>query len=128
MAEPVKIIEVDSSLSLKPARGGQMFMASVREITKLAPGRVLMVGGGFLVIASYANSLSGGFVYDDHRLVLAYPLLGHYSVGTLKLIFTSDYWGAYNMEQAGEVADSLYYRPFYHLFEMLAYSLAGKNP
>ena len=128
MSEPVSMIEDDlSRVPIESAHKRGKLAEAVAGIFALAPSRVLILGIVLLVTASYANSLSGGFVYDDKRVVLANPLLGHWSLGTLKLIFTSDYWAAYNPEQAGEVADSLYYRPFYHLFAMMSYSVAGTS-
>ena len=81
-----------------------------------------------LVILTFANSLYGGFVYDDHRVVLKNPLLGHWDWATLRLILTHDYWAAYNPDLLGGNIDSLFYRPLYHLSHMLTYAVAGKNP
>src|SRR2546423_130766 len=81
-----------------------------------------------LVILTFANSLYGGFVYDDHRVVLKNPLLGHWDWATLRIILTHDYWAAYNPDVLGGNIDSLFYRPLYHLSHMLTYAVAGKNP
>lgn len=92
-----------------------------------APGfHILLLG--LLVILTFANSLYGGFVYDDHRVVLKNPLLGHWDWATLRLILTHDYWAAYNPDLLGGNIDSLFYRPLYHLSHMLTYAVAGKNP
>jgi hypothetical protein len=80
-----------------------------------------------LVIAAFANSLSGDFVYDDHRVVQANPLLGHWDRLTLAHIFTRDYWGAYNTSDGEQPNESLYYRPAVHLLEMATYAIAGQN-
>ncbi|HJQ25536.1 MAG TPA: tetratricopeptide repeat protein [Blastocatellia bacterium] len=81
-----------------------------------------------LVILTFTNSLYGGFVYDDHRVVLKNPLLGHWDWATLRIILTHDYWAAYNPDLLGGNIDSLFYRPLYHLSHMLSYAVAGKNP
>src|SRR5437868_2198729 len=81
-----------------------------------------------LVILTFANSLYGGFVYDDHRVVLKNPLLGHWDWATWRIILTHDYWAAYNPDMLGGNIDSLFYRPLYHLSHMLTYAVAGKNP
>jgi protein O-mannosyl-transferase len=80
-----------------------------------------------LVTGAYANSLSGDFVYDDQRVVLANPLLGHWDGHTLSVIFTRDYWGAYYSGTPKASAESSYYRPLVHVYELVAYELAGKN-
>lgn len=80
-----------------------------------------------LVTSIYANSISGDFVYDDQRVVLANPLLGHWDGHTLSVIFTRDYWGAYHSSAPKVSAESSYYRPLVHVYELVAYELAGKN-
>jgi Tfp pilus assembly protein PilF len=89
--------------------------------------RVLVVALSLLVVAAFANSLNGDFVYDDHRVVQANPLLGHWDRLTLTHIFTRDYWGAYNTSEGEQPNESLYYRPVVHLLEMITYEVAGKN-
>jgi tetratricopeptide (TPR) repeat protein len=80
-----------------------------------------------LVLSIYVTSVSGDFVYDDQRVVLANPLLGHWDAHTLKAIFTRDYWGAYNLGEAQIIVDSSYYRPLVHIYELVAYELVGKS-
>ena len=81
-----------------------------------------------VVMLTFANSLYGGFVYDDHRVVLKNPLLGHWDWATLRVIFAHDYWAAYNPDMLGGNLDSLFYRPLYHVSHMLIYAVAGKSP
>jgi hypothetical protein len=80
-----------------------------------------------LALVAFANSISGKFIYDDQRVVLRNPLLGHWDAGTLKAIFTHDYWAVYNSQTPDQSIDSLYYRPIYHLFTMAAYEFAGTS-
>lgn len=82
----------------------------------------------FLVLIAYAGSVAGAFVYDDQRVVLANPLLGHWDHHTLAVIFTRDYWGAYNPDDLDPQVESSYYRPFLHLYELVVFELAGKSP
>jgi hypothetical protein len=80
-----------------------------------------------LIGIAFGNSLRGEFLYDDHRVVLNNPLFGHWDVSTLRSIMTHDYWAALSPENADGAPDSLYYRPFYHIFENLTYALMGKS-
>lgn len=80
-----------------------------------------------LVLSIYSSSIAGDFVYDDQRVILANPLLGHLDGHTLAVIFQRDYWSAYHSNDPQAVIDSSYYRPFVHLYELVAYELAGKN-
>lgn len=89
--------------------------------------QVLMSALVLLAFAAFANAISGKFIYDDQRVVLRNPLLGHWDPATIKAIFTHDYWSVYNPQTADQSIDSLYYRPVYHLFTMAAYELAGTN-
>lgn len=89
--------------------------------------RVLTLMLVLLAVIAFANSVSGEFLYDDQRVVLHNPLLGHWGLGTLKAVFTHDYWAVYDMEKSGPQIASLYYRPVYHLFTMAAYEFAGKS-
>ena len=43
-----------------------------------------------LTLITFANTLPGKFIYDDQRVVLRNPLLGHWDLGPLKAIFTHD--------------------------------------
>jgi len=80
-----------------------------------------------LVLGTYSSSLAGDFVYDDRRVVVANPLVGHWDWHTLGVIFTRDYWAAYNSVSGGGQIESFYYRPFVHMYELVAYSLVGRN-
>lgn len=94
---------------------------------RLSSRGTIILGLVLLVLAVYATSLTGAFIYDDHRVVQDSPLLGHWNSSTLKTIFTRDYWAAYHTGSDGPQSESLYYRPVLHLYEMGVYSLAGKN-
>ena len=97
-------------------------------IEQLRRPRVHLLLLCLLVIAVFGNSLAGGFVYDDHRMVMGNPLLGHWELSTFRTILTRDYWAALSPELPAGELDSLYYRPFYHVFEMFAYAVAGRSP
>jgi tetratricopeptide (TPR) repeat protein len=94
---------------------------------RLTSHHVLMLALILLVVTAFADSLAGDFVYDDHRVVQANPLLGHWDRQTLAHIFTRDYWGAYNTSDGEQPNESLYYRPVVHLLEMATYGIAGQN-
>lgn len=105
------------------ARGSFDRASSFQLSAKFVPVMVLMV----LVFSIYTSSISGDFVYDDQRVVLANPLLGHLDGHTLAVIFQRDYWSAYHSNDPNAVIDSSYYRPVVHLYELLVYEIAGKN-
>ncbi|HEY6183492.1 MAG TPA: tetratricopeptide repeat protein [Terriglobales bacterium] len=95
--------------------------------TGLFSHRALLLALTLLVVATFANSLNGDYVYDDHRVVQANPLLGHWDRLTLTHIFTRDYWGAYNTSEGEQPNESLYYRPIVHFLEMATYEVAGQK-
>src|SRR5215470_14419849 len=96
-------------------------------ISDLASRKILIPGLILLVLAIYASSLSGNFIYDDYNVVLANPLLGHWDPSTLTAIFTRDYWAAYNSGHVVNQIESLYYRPFIHMYELVVYELVGRS-
>jgi protein O-mannosyl-transferase len=134
MAQLDQVIPADSALTPMSAQTRTTLIPS--EITaqpsdwlqRLSSPRFHVLLLCLLVILAFANTLYGGFVYDDHRVVLNNPLLGHWDLATLRTIFTHDYWAAYNPALLGGKLDSIYYRPIYHLSHMLVYAIAGKNP
>jgi tetratricopeptide (TPR) repeat protein len=90
--------------------------------------RVLIFALVLLCFVAFANSLTGAFVHDDTAQIVKNPLLGHWDAPTLKRALTRDFWAAVQPELAGDNLNSLYYRPFFTLFLMLGYAVAGLNP
>lgn len=72
-------------------------------------------------VAAFANSLRGGFVYDDIDLIVNNPWLR--SFDGLLPAFSSSARGFY-----ADLPVSNYYRPLTHLFNMLVFRAAGPAP
>ncbi|MCL5022890.1 MAG: tetratricopeptide repeat protein [Nitrospirae bacterium] len=71
--------------------------------------------------AVYFNTLSNGFVYDDHPQVVENPWIR--DTGNIFRIFTSNVWSF--VEQS---AVSNYYRPLMHTIYIVNYNLFGLRP
>ena len=97
--------------------------SSRRFSFKILPAAALAL----LVLSAYVSSISGDFVYDDQRVVLANPVMEHKDWQALAAIFTRDYWGAYHPNNANAPVESSYYRPFIHVYELVAFALVGKS-
>ena len=96
-----------------------------RELTTT---RALIVGLVVLVVAAFANSVRGDFVYDDRELIVTNRPASHWDRGTLARVFSHDSWAALRGEEAGNSPDSIYYRPVFILFLLAAHSIAGQDP
>jgi protein O-mannosyl-transferase len=81
-------------------------------------GAAAIAGLLLLVLVAYANALLGGFVYDDHSLVLNNPYV--HTFGYLRQIFTTSM-----SSFAGVIPTSNYYRPLVSLSYLLAYKFFG---
>jgi hypothetical protein len=76
-----------------------------------------------LCVLVFANSLSGGFVYDDVRQILRNTLIQDTSMVWKAL--TSDVWA---FKGDGTVAASNYWRPTFTAWHILNFRLFGTNP
>lgn len=85
------------------------------------------VGLVVLVFVAFANSVQGGFVYDDRELIVTNQLAGHWDRATLMGVFARDSWAALRPDQAGNSLDSVYYRPLFILFLMIGQAVAGQD-
>ncbi len=95
--------------------------ATVFEPRQELPGRsatAAIAGLLVLVVLAYANALLGGFVYDDHSLVLNNPYVHTY--GYLREIFSSSM-----SSFAGVEPVSNYYRPLVTMSYLLGYKFFG---
>src|SRR5262245_989868 len=85
-----------------------------------------------LIIASYANSLSNGFAYDDRKVILDNELIR--DISNVPLLLISDYWavapdeaGPAKSDVRSDVSSGLY-RPLVIASYALNYSLSGLTP
>jgi hypothetical protein len=115
----------DAPASSGAATASEAIKPAARDFTSR---RVLMLALALLCFVAFANSLTGAFVHDDTAQIVKNPLLGHWDAPTLKRALTRDFWAAVQPELAGDKLNSLYYRPFFTLFLMLSYAVAGFNP
>jgi protein O-mannosyl-transferase len=76
-----------------------------------------------LAFGVYANSLGGGFVYDDSRQILMNPLIQQPKLYAKAL--TSDVWA---FKGDGSVSASNYYRPTFIGWLILNFSVFGATP
>ena len=90
--------------------------------------RSVIVALVLLVLAAFANSLSGSFVHDDLRVIQANPLFGRWDSATVSRPFKYDIWTALSPDDGVDRVDSYYYRPIFGLFLMGAYQLADRDP
>ncbi len=91
------------------------------SLNKISESRIL-----FLIIAAtvlvYANSLSGGFVYDDTKQIVGNPHLHSWS--NAFRAFTSDVW-SFQRETLSTDISPAYYRPLFTAYLTLNYKLFG---
>ena len=71
----------------------------------------------------FANSLSGGFVYDDNRQILRNALIQ--DTAFIWKALTSDVWA---FKGGGTVAASNYWRPTFTAWHIINFRLFGTNP
>ena len=76
-----------------------------------------------ITFATFANSLSGEFVYDDGRQITRNPLIQDNALVGKAL--TSDVWA---FKGDGTLAASNYWRPTFTAFHILNFRLFGLNP
>lgn len=76
-----------------------------------------------VVIAVFANSLGGEFVYDDTRQILRNPLIQDLSLFWKAV--TSDVWA---FKGDGSVVASNYWRPTFTIWNILCFQLFGTSP
>ncbi|PYM03815.1 MAG: hypothetical protein DMD82_16160, partial [Candidatus Rokuibacteriota bacterium] len=72
-----------------------------------------------VVAISFGNTLSYGFVWDDHFLIGDSYFVRHWSA--LPKIFTSHFW-------AGHADWKMYYRPLINVTYLVDYHLWGLRP
>ena len=78
-----------------------------------------------LALIAFASSVSGDFIHDDLFQIRNNQTFGRWDAATITRIFTRDFWASLRPELAGDKLDSLYYRPFFSLFLMVGYEVAG---
>jgi tetratricopeptide (TPR) repeat protein len=76
-----------------------------------------------VAFAAFANSLNGGFVYDDKRQILMNPLVQNRELFSKALI--SDVWA---FKGDGIIAASNYYRPAFVLWLIVNFAIFGTDP
>ena len=76
-----------------------------------------------ITFAMFANTLSGGFVYDDNRQILLNPLIQDPKL--FGEAITSDVWA---FKGDGTLAASNYWRPTFTAWSILNFALFGANP
>jgi tetratricopeptide (TPR) repeat protein len=87
-----------------------------RRAAILAAAIILLVSFGV-----YANTLSHGFVHDDHKQIVSNSWIT--DVRHLPAIFTHDVWGFWP-----EQGSSSYYRPLMHVINLAIYQVVGLSP
>jgi tetratricopeptide (TPR) repeat protein len=76
-----------------------------------------------ITFAVFANTLSGGFVYDDNRQILLNPLIQDPKL--FGEAITSDVWA---FKGDGTLAASNYWRPTFTAWSIVNFALFGANP
>jgi hypothetical protein len=82
----------------------------------------------FLAFGAYYNSLPGDLVQDDTPQIVDNPMIGNWSLKTIKGAFARDFWANIEPERARDRIDSVYYRPVFLLALMAGDTLAGSAP
>jgi hypothetical protein len=75
-----------------------------------------------LILTTFMNTLGGGFIYDDHRLIEENT--GIRSFRHVPKAFTTDSHAFHS----GQEAKSSYYRPLLYLSYMIDYAVWGREP
>jgi hypothetical protein len=75
-----------------------------------------------VIVAAFANSLSGGFVYDDHKLIEENPKVRSLAHVGEALTTDSDEF------HSGHSGKSAYYRPLFYVSIMLDSTIWGSGP
>ncbi len=86
---------------------------------KLSVPAIVLIAA--LAVASYVNTLPGGFVYDDTPIIVENPLIR--SLSNIPQIFNSNYW-----EHAPDYPDHTLYRPLTVTTYALNYAIGGYHP
>jgi tetratricopeptide (TPR) repeat protein len=113
----------------EPAAARKHAQRERRAIARLARLKVLLAFAlAFLAFGAYYNSLSGELVQDDTPQIAENPMIGNWSLKTIKGAFARDFWANIEPEHARDRIDSVYYRPIFLLALMAGDKLAGSVP
>jgi len=81
-----------------------------------------------MVLAAFANSVSGSFVWDDSPQIADNPTRAGLHVEDVKRAFTQDFWSNIEPDRARGRLDSIYYRPVFLIALMIGRQIAGAGP
>lgn len=128
MPDPVNAFEpACSSATIDEARPQKIEQEMHRAWTSsdFLSSRAVVFALALLALIAFASAISGDFIHDDLFQIRNNQTLGHWDAATITRIFTRDFWASLRPELAGDKLDSLYYRPFFSLFLMIGYEVAG---
>jgi tetratricopeptide (TPR) repeat protein len=128
MPDPINAFEpACSSATIDEARPLKLEQQTHRAWTSsdFISRRSLIFALALLALIAFASSISGDFIHDDLFQIRNNQTFGHWDAATITRIFTRDFWASLRPELAGDKLDSLYYRPFFSLFLMIGYEIAG---
>jgi tetratricopeptide (TPR) repeat protein len=128
MPDPINAFEpACSSATIDEARTQKVEQELHRAWTSrdFTSRRTLVFALSLLALIAFASSVSGDFIHDDLFQIRNNQTFGHWDAATITRIFTRDFWASLRPELAGDKLDSLYYRPFFSLFLMVGYEVAG---
>ncbi len=97
-------------------RALRSLIGSACHSSNAVPGLLVVLAAGLV----YLNSLSNGFVYDDHFVVVQNDLVHRVD---LPRIFGNEYWSGFSQDGGGT-----YYRPLTTLSFALDYAAWGEDP